>query len=144
MEEPWKKRSRIALRSSALASNHRGGNGLAALKMYVKVRTAHGTGGTCWASLGSLKVALPFRSHPSPSEGSSDVVREHSWWAGRRTNTGLKLTATVGCCQAGLCDCGVLHGGIVASRTAEVGAGRSQVPGPKSLVSSASKCKTTL
>lgn len=36
-EEPWEKRSRIALRSSALASNHRGGNGLAALKMYVKL-----------------------------------------------------------------------------------------------------------
>lgn len=46
-----KKRSRIALRSSALASNHRGGNGLAALKMYVEERTVHGAGGTCWASL---------------------------------------------------------------------------------------------
>lgn len=61
-EEPWegKKRSRVALRSSALASNHRGGKRAGCTKNVgtLTVRTVHGTGGTCWAGLGWAFLVL--------------------------------------------------------------------------------------
>lgn len=106
-EEPWegKKRSRVALRSSALASNHRGGKRAGCTKNVgtLTVRTVHGTGGTCWAGLGfsgsgSSRWHCRFDRAKVREKDLVTLYGEHSWRAGRTTNTGLKLTATVGCC----------------------------------------------
>lgn len=76
------KRSRIALRWSALASNHRGGNGLAALKMYVTVRTVHGAGGACWLAWELSSDQMWQRRLDRTQAREKDLVRLYGSTAG--------------------------------------------------------------
>lgn len=81
----------------------------------------------------SLKVALPFRSHPNPREGSKDSATLYGSTASEQEEHRAEadgkrwLLSRQEAARSTVC---VLHGGTIPSREAEVDAGWSQVPGP--------------